>query len=161
MNFLNKLERKFGKYAIPHLTRYIIITYVIGYLLRYAFPAQHFTGTGSLSDCFHGQIWRLVSWLLIPPSSLDIFTVVMLFFYYSIGSTLEQAWGDFRYNVYIFFGIFMTIVGAFLLFLFTGLSYFGLLCAELQHILHQPFYFPGICDEFPGYAGDAVLPDSD
>src|SRR5699024_6609127 len=39
MNFLNKLERKFGRYAIPHLTTYIIITYVIGYLLNYAFPS--------------------------------------------------------------------------------------------------------------------------
>ena len=33
MKFFNKLERKFGKYAIPNLTRYIIITYGIGYLL--------------------------------------------------------------------------------------------------------------------------------
>mgnify|MGYP000382206005 CR=1 FL=1 len=81
MNFLNKLERKFGKYAIPHLTRYIIITYVIGYLLRYAFPAQTlYLALDPYQIVFHGQIWRLVSWLLIPPSSLDIFTVVMLLF---------------------------------------------------------------------------------
>ena len=32
MNFLHKMERKFGKYAIRHLTIYIIITYVTGYL---------------------------------------------------------------------------------------------------------------------------------
>ena len=30
MNFLNKMERKFGKYAIRNLTRYIILTYIIG-----------------------------------------------------------------------------------------------------------------------------------
>ena len=150
MNFLNKLERKFGKYAIPHLTRYIIITYVIGYLLRYAFPAQTLYLTlDPYQIVFHGQIWRLVSWLLIPPSSLDIFTVVMLFFYYSIGSTLEQAWGDFRYNVYIFFGIFMTIVGAFLLFLFTGLSYFGLYALRFSTYYISLSIFLGFAMSFP------------
>lgn len=97
MNFLNKLERKFGRYAIPHLTTYIIITYVIGYLLNYAFPsALGYMTLDPYMIIFHGQVWRLVSWLLIPPSSLDIFTVIMLFFYYSIGSSLERAWGDFR-----------------------------------------------------------------
>lgn len=150
MNFLNKLERKLGKYAIPHLTRYIIITYVIGYLLRYAFPAQTLYLTlDPYQIVFHGQIWRLVSWLLIPPSSLDIFTVVMLFFYYSIGSTLEQAWGDFRYNVYIFFGIFMTIVGAFLLFLFTGLSYFGLYALSFSTYYISLSIFLGFAMSFP------------
>ena len=33
MNFLNKMERKFGRYAIPNLTKYIILCYVIGYVL--------------------------------------------------------------------------------------------------------------------------------
>ena len=34
MNFLNKMERKFGRYAIPELTKYIILCYVIGYALE-------------------------------------------------------------------------------------------------------------------------------
>jgi len=49
----------------------------------------------------HGQIWRLVTWVIVPPDSLDIFTIIMLFFYYSLGSTLERTWGTYRYNVYI------------------------------------------------------------
>ena len=28
MKFLNKMERKFGKYAIRNLTKYIILTYI-------------------------------------------------------------------------------------------------------------------------------------
>ena len=44
----------------------------------------------------------------------------MLFFYYSIGTSLERAWGDFKYNVYIFSGILMTILGSFLLY---GIEY--------------------------------------
>ena len=29
-NFLNKLERKFGRYAIPDLIRYVIVLYCAG-----------------------------------------------------------------------------------------------------------------------------------
>lgn len=150
MNFLNKLERKFGRYAIPHLTTYIIITYVIGYLLNYAFPsALGYMTLDPYMIIFHGQVWRLVSWLLIPPSSLDIFTVIMLFFYYSIGSSLERAWGDFRYNVYIFFGIIMTIIGAFLLFVFTGFSYFGIYGLSFSTYYISLSIFLGFAMSFP------------
>ena len=67
-----------------------------------------------------GQVWRLVTWVIVPPSSLDIFTIIMLFFYYSIGNTLEHTWGAFRYNVYIFTGIIATALGAFLLYFILG-----------------------------------------
>ena len=130
MNFLQKMERKFGKYAIHHLTLYIIMTYVAGYILS---MMQNVGGgsyggiTGLLmlspSLILRGQIWRLVSWLLIPPSSLGIFTIIMLFCYYQLGTLLERTWGDFLYNVYIFFGLIMTVVGAFLLYFITGRDY--------------------------------------
>ena len=42
MNFLNKMERKFGRYAIHNLSAYIIALYVAGYLLYFFAPAQYF-----------------------------------------------------------------------------------------------------------------------
>ena len=30
MNFMNKMERKFGRYAIPNLMYYIVILYAVG-----------------------------------------------------------------------------------------------------------------------------------
>ena len=60
----------------------------------------------------HGQVWRLVTWILIPPESLDFFTIIMLFFYYSIAKVLERTWGDFLFNVYIFGGLILTVAGA-------------------------------------------------
>ncbi len=130
MNFLQKMERKFGKYAIHHLTMYIIMTYVAGYILsmmQSVGGGSYGSITGLLmlspSLILRGQIWRLVSWLLIPPSSLGIFTIIMLFCYYQLGTLLERTWGDFLYNVYIFFGLIMTVVGAFLLYFITGRDY--------------------------------------
>ncbi len=126
MNFLNKMERKFGRYAIPELTKYIILCYVIGYVL---IVLQNITGVSIMGylalspyHILHGQIWRLVSWVLIPPSGLDIFTIIMLLFYYSLGTALERTWGEFRYNVYIFSGILFTVIGAFLLYFIGGLE---------------------------------------
>ena len=131
MKLINKMEQKFGRYAVHNLTMYIIITYVAGYLLNYLVPE-------ALSYCLlepalilQGQVWRLVSWLLIPPGALDIFTIIMLFFYYSIGTTLEQTSGAFRYNLYIFGGIILSVIGAFVLYgilLLTGSN--GILLLE-------------------------------
>ena len=125
MKLLNKLERKFGAYAIRNLTLYIIVTYIIGYVLEFA--GGNLTAYLYLDPYYilHGQIWRLVSWLLVPPSSLNIFTIIMLFFYYSIGNSLEQTWGTFRYNVYIFGGILWTIIGAFVLYGIMYVMYGG------------------------------------
>ena len=116
MNILDKMERKYGRYALSHLTLYIIVTYIAGYLMELAAPSMLQYLTLEPYYILHGQVWRLVSWILIPPESLNIFTIIMLFFYYSIGTSLEHAWGDFKYNVYIFSGILMTIIGAFLLY---------------------------------------------
>ena len=130
MGFLNKLERKFGKYAIPDLTKYIILTYVIGYAMLIMMKMNsnvNLIGMLSLNPyaILHGQVWRLVTWIIMPPSySLDIFTLVMLFCYYSLGTVLERTWGDFLYNVYIFMGLITTIIGAFILYLIYGGSLF-------------------------------------
>ena len=64
----------------------------------------------------HGQIWRIVTWILIPPSSQNIFfTLIMLYFYCSIGTSLERTWGTYKYNVYLFEGMLFTVLGSFLL----------------------------------------------
>ena len=64
----------------------------------------------------HGQVWRLVTWILIPPDSSNLFFVLlMLYFYYSLGTSLERTWGTYRYNVYIFSGMLFTIIGSFLM----------------------------------------------
>lgn len=55
-----------------------------------------------------------MTWVIVPPESLDIFTIIMLFFYYSLGTALERTWGTYRYNVYIFSGMLFTIIGSFL-----------------------------------------------
>lgn len=113
-NFLNRLERRIGRCAIKNLSLYLIIGYAIGYILRFTGSIDFLNLNPYLIS--QGQVWRLVTWILMPPSSFSIFTIVMLFFYYSLGTSLERTWGTFRYNVYIFSGMLFTLLGAFALY---------------------------------------------
>lgn len=123
MNFLNKWERKWGKYAIPNITMYLIICYAFGYILQWV--SLDFLECLMLDPykILHGQVWRLFTWIIVPPDSLDFFTLIMLYFYYSIGRNLEYAWGTFRYNVYMISGMLFTVIGAFLM--YGGLALFA------------------------------------
>ncbi len=111
---MSKFEKKFGKYAIPNLTLILIICYVIGYVISYISPQLIVYLTLDPYFILQGQIWRFVTWLLIPPSGLDFFTIIMLYFYYNIGTALERTWGTYRYNVYLLSGMLFTIIGSFL-----------------------------------------------
>lgn len=119
---LNELERKYGRYAIPNLSKWILVTYVIGYILYYAAPNALYLLLLDPYKIMHGQVWRLISWVLMPPGSFDFFTLINLYFFFSIGRTMEQMWGDFRYNVYIFSGILFSIIGAFLIYAIGALT---------------------------------------
>lgn len=114
--FYNKLERKLGRYAVPNLTYIIIGCYVMGYLLTALNSEVTSFMTLEPAMILKGQVWRLLTWLVIPPGDLSIFTIIMLFFYLSIGRSLEQAWGTFCYNLYIFGGLIITLLAAFVTF---------------------------------------------
>ena len=124
MLWFTKLEQKYGKYAIPNLTFYLIICYAIGYLLQLSSlynPAMSNLMNYMTLDIYailHGQIWSIFTWLLIPPGGFDLFTLVMLYCYFSIGTLLERTCGTFRYNVFMFMGIIFTIIGAVILYVF-------------------------------------------
>ena len=120
MKFLNKLERRYGRYAIHNLPAVIIAMYAAGYIFSIFSPGILSYLTLEPYYIMKGQVWRLISWVLVPPSDLDVFTIIMLFFYFSIGKTLERTWGAFRFNVYIFSGILFTAIGAFILYFALG-----------------------------------------
>ena len=118
---MSPFERKFGKYAIRNLSYVLVICYAVGYLIQIMMPNIFWFLTLDPYAILHGQVWRLVTWILIPPGSLSLFTLLMLYFYCSIGTTLENTWGTYRYNVYLFSGMLFTIIGSFLLLGYTYL----------------------------------------
>lgn len=122
MKFIDKLERKFGRFGIPNLTIYMIVCYVIGYALMIVNPG--ILNWLSLEPAYilRGQVWRLVTWVLYPPSTSGVlwFAIAVLFFYYPIGTSLERTIGTFKYTLYILSGVVFTILGAFILYFLLG-----------------------------------------
>ena len=113
---MSNFEKKFGKYAIKNLSLTLIMCYAAGYLIEMVLPGLFYFLTLNPYAIIHGQVWRLVTWILIPPDSSNLFFVLlMLYFYYSLGTSLERTWGTYRYNVYIFSGMLFTIIGSFLM----------------------------------------------
>ena len=123
MNWLDKLERRFGRYAISNLTVYLLAGYVVGFLLYYIAPSVLNYLTLEPALILRGQVWRLVSWVLISPTYSIISMIFLVLLYYSLGTALEQTWGTFRYNVYIFSGIIFTIIAAFALYAYYYVIY--------------------------------------
>ncbi len=121
MGFLNKMERKFGKYAIPNLTFWLIGAWILGFIIQYTMPEVQKMLILEPAMILRGQIWRIVSWLLVPPPVNILFLIFFLSCYYFIGISIEQAIGTFRYNVYLIGGMLCSILGAFLLY---GFYYF-------------------------------------
>jgi hypothetical protein len=117
---LDKLERWFGRLALPNVTLYLIIGQVgvtLGALL----------GRLDLNDFVlvpaavtHGQPWRLLTFLFLPPpvnfgSMLSlVFLPFAWWIFFLMGSALEQYWGAFRYNLFLLVGVGLTVAAAFL-----------------------------------------------
>lgn len=123
MNWLDRMERKFGRYAIHNLMFYIILLYAVGFVLQWVTPYFYYTYLSlNASAILRGQIWRIVTFLLQPPSNSLLFFVITLYFYYLLGISLERTWGAFRFNLYFFGGVIFHVAAALLVYLLTGLS---------------------------------------
>jgi len=130
MKFFRKLERRFGRFAVPKLMGYIIGAYIIGYILWIVAPEALNYMTLDPYFIIRGQFWRLISWIFIPSSPLGLFTALMLFFYYNLGTQLEYYWGTFKFNLYMFGGWLFTVLAAFALYgvmvVLTGVTEIGM-----------------------------------
>lgn len=66
-----------------------------------------------------GQIWRLVTFVLVPQQS-GLFFLIALYFYYFIGRTLERQWGAGKFTIYYLCGMLFNILYGTLMWLALG-----------------------------------------
>ena len=126
MKFFYKLERNFGKYSIKNLMNYLVVFYVVGFVISLMNPYLYYEYMAlDIGQILKGQVWRLITWLAYPPSSSIIFGLFMIITYYSLGIILENVWGSFKFNVFMFMGCLFHIIGALIIYVFgikTGMG---------------------------------------
>lgn len=115
MKLLDRLEQKYGRFALPNLTVYLIAGQVILYvMIQTGQIAPDMVALAGLK-VYQGEWWRLISFLLDPPVSNPIFAFFAWYIFYLMGSALESQWGAFRYNVYLLLAYALTLGVAFLI----------------------------------------------
>jgi len=111
---LNKLERQFGRYEVPRTTEALIVLQVLTYVLTYARP-EIVQSLYLIPDLvMAGEVWRLVTFLAVPPVTNPFFAFFFFYLFYMMGTALEGHWGTFRYNIYLLIGYLATIAFSFL-----------------------------------------------
>ena len=112
-NWLNKLERKYGRFGIPNLTNILVAGQILVFAIE-LFIDRTITAWVGLNRFFllQGQIWRAITFVFIPFSGGSILSVVLgIYFTWFVGTALEKEWGDFRYTLYFLLGMVGTVEG--------------------------------------------------
>lgn len=119
MKWLNKLERKYHRFTIINLMTYIVGITSLVYVIQ-MFTSLNIAGLFSFvpSLVLKGQVWRIITFVFVPPAYDMLSFVLMMYFYYMLGNTLENEWGSFKFNIYYLFGI----VGALIAGMLTGFA---------------------------------------
>ena len=116
MRWLNDLERRIGRNYIPNLMKYLTLAMLGVFILEYlplpksAWYLLYFDRALIL----RGEIWRVFTFIFLPPTGSLIFILLSLYFYYFLGTSLENHWGGARFNIYYGIGILGNIAAGFL-----------------------------------------------
>jgi hypothetical protein len=113
MSFLDRLERAFGRFAIPGITLYLVIGQVGVFFLEMLGRLDPSALMFVPILVRAGEPWRLATFLLQPPTSSLIFIAFAWWVFYFMGSALEAYWGAFRYNLFLLLGYGLTVGTAF------------------------------------------------
>lgn len=117
---LDRLERSLGRMGgIKNLMTWIVLlmggVYVCDLVLAPSLGIY-------LSDylvfsrerILHGEIWRLLTFVIIPPDSSIVFILFQLLFYHFLGNLLQSHWGRLRFNAFYFTGVLCNIAAGFI-----------------------------------------------
>ena len=106
MDWIDKLERRWGRYGIPNLVNALMIGQLaVGlFILIVDWRVSLYLGL-TRYEVLHGQIWRLVTFLFQPIWLGGFLGILNLVFYFWIGNALTRVWGDFRMTLFLALGM--------------------------------------------------------
>ena len=121
MKWLDRLERAMGRHYIRNLMKYLCLAMLGVFILDYLYLAGFLAGSASNLLVFSkekilaGEVWRVITFIFLPPSYSFFWILLSRFFYYFLGSSLENKWGSARFNIYYAIGVLGNIAAGFIL----------------------------------------------
>lgn len=110
---IDRLDRRFRRFGVANVTPLLIAGQVVCYFVIQANPAFYEKLVIDRQLVLEqGQVWRLFSFLLLPPQTNVIFAFFAWYLFYLMGTALEMNWGAFRYNLYLLVGYVATVAAA-------------------------------------------------
>ena len=122
MKAIDRFCYKHPKLGIPNLMKYIVLANAAVFVLD-LFTNNFFTYLLMFhyESIMHGQIWRLVTFILVPSiggagsvgvglMSNIFFFAMTSFFYYSIGTVLERHMGTTKFTVFYALGVILNMI---------------------------------------------------
>ena len=118
-SLLDKLERKFGRYALKNLMTIIVFGTALVWLLDVALSQRAGVTLSSYlyfdkGLILRGQVWRVLTFVFVPNEYNIFFLAVSLYFYWLVGSSLERQWGSFKFDIYYLCGTLFSVISGFL-----------------------------------------------
>ena len=112
---IDRFCAKHPNFGIPNLMKIIVFGQIAVYLvnmLTYVMFAQNFVGYLQFVPALilNGQVWRLVTWVVVPNASSPFMLLLTCYFYYWIAAMLEREWGTARFTLFYLGGMVLSVV---------------------------------------------------
>lgn len=111
---LDRLEYKYRRFGIDNLILYIVGAMVIVFGVGLFYPEILDMLTFDRDMILRGQVWRVLTFLIMPTSTSIIGMIFGTLLFYAFGASLERTWGAFRFTVYYFMGALFNIAAGFI-----------------------------------------------
>ncbi len=113
-----RLQRWLNRISFPNLMTCVVIVMGALYVLQMLMPSVNLYGMLALtrSGLMKGEIWRLLTFIFLPPSTSIVWVLFSLYFSWMIGAVLENQWGSPRFTLFYLTGM----IGSLLTALITG-----------------------------------------
>ena len=114
--FIDRFCARHPRFGIPNLMKFLVIGQIIVFFLdlisRGLASAMLFFSSHLV---LQGQVWRLVTFILLPDESNPFYLLLSCYFYFWIASMLEREWGTARFNLFYLSGTVLTVLGGFVM----------------------------------------------
>lgn len=107
-----RLQRWLNRISIPNLMTYVVVCMGAAFVMQMAGVNVYGLLALTRSGLMRGELWRLVTFAVLPPNSSVVWILFSLYFYWMIGGALENRWGSTKFTLFYLTGMVGSVIAA-------------------------------------------------